>query len=74
MTELGHAMQSCEMPQNDFVYLAEDVDELLEEKDNRIAELEKVHEKLRLRAVEALRVGDLTNDAQKMISALEGES
>ena len=40
MTELGHSMQSCEMPQNDFVYLAGEVDELLEEKDKHIAELE----------------------------------
>jgi hypothetical protein len=41
MTELSYSLQACEMPEDDFVYLAEDVEALLEEKDKRIAELER---------------------------------
>jgi len=37
----------------------------------RIAELEEKHEELRIRCVKALLVGDATNNAQKMIEALE---
>ena len=37
----------------------------------RIAELEEKYEKLRLKVVEALKTGDLTNNAQKMITTLE---
>jgi hypothetical protein len=41
MTELNYSLKACEMPEDDFVYLAEDVEALLEEKDKRIAELER---------------------------------
>ena len=37
----------------------------------RIAELEEKYEELRLRCVEALLVGDATNNAQKTIGVLE---
>jgi hypothetical protein len=40
MTELNYSLKACEMPEDDFVYLAEDVDAVLEEKDKRIAGLE----------------------------------
>ena len=42
MTELNHALKACEMPEDDFVYLAENVDALLEEKDKRIKALESI--------------------------------
>ena len=41
------------------------------EKCKRITVLEKQHEKLRMRIVNALRIGDLTNSPHKMIKALE---
>tara|TARA_R110000737_G_scaffold238385_1_gene250570 strand:- start:392 stop:814 length:423 start_codon:yes stop_codon:yes gene_type:complete len=34
---LSHSMQACELPENVFVYDAEEVEALLEEKDNLIA-------------------------------------
>ena len=60
MTELGHSMQSCEMPENDFVYLAKEVDELLEEKDKHIAELEKY-----LQKVQADRINDIAKERKR---------
>jgi ribosomal protein L7Ae-like RNA K-turn-binding protein len=41
MTELNHSLKACEMTEDDFVYLAEDVDALLEEKENQILSLKK---------------------------------
>ena len=40
----------------------------------RIAELGAQYEELRQNCVEALRIADLTNDAQKMVKALYGTS
>jgi hypothetical protein len=40
MTELNHSLKACEMPEDDFVYLAEDVEALLEERDKLITGLE----------------------------------
>jgi hypothetical protein len=42
MTELNYAFKACEMPEDDFVYLAEDVDALLGEKEKRIKALESI--------------------------------
>lgn len=41
MIELNHSLKACEMPEDDFVYLAEDVEALIEEIDKRIVELER---------------------------------
>jgi hypothetical protein len=38
----SYALKACERPEDDFVYLAEEVDELIEKKDKRIAELEAI--------------------------------
>ena len=43
MIELcSYALKASESPEDDFVYLAEEVDELIEQKDKRISELEQV--------------------------------
>jgi hypothetical protein len=39
MTELNPSLKACEMTEDDFVYLAEDVDALLEDRDKRISNL-----------------------------------
>jgi hypothetical protein len=40
MTEIGYPFQAQDLTMNEDVYLAEDVDAVLEEKDKRIAGLE----------------------------------
>lgn len=45
--------------------------EILQIQAEHITELEEKYEKLRLKVVEALNTGDLTNNAQKMITTLE---
>jgi hypothetical protein len=39
MTELNHSLKACEMTEDDFVYLADNVERVLEEKDKYIEEL-----------------------------------
>ena len=73
MTELGHPMQAYEMPENDFVYLAEDVDELLEEKEKRITELELSRKELIEEFAEAECMGDLAKIARNYGYQEQGE-